>query len=575
MPTIKVSWKDLSNLILKDFSEEQISKLKCDVDVDLIYKEDLENLIFLNKGEVELWEEDDIEIEVTSDRIDLLSAEGFARAIRGFLGIEVGLPIYDVKKSDYNLNVDPSVNKVRPFIVSGIVEGVEFSDAQVAQIMQAQEKLHATHSRNRKQASIGLHDLDKVVPPITYCAKKPEDIHFIPLHETEEMNGYEILEKVPKGKDYAFIIEDAPVYPILHDSKGTILSMPPIINSIDTAVTPDTRNLFFDITCLNKKIANYALNVLVCNIAERGGQIKTVNIKYSDHTEILPNLNPNKRDLHLDYVNKILGLNLTLDELKKLVLKARMGYEEKDNNTLLISIPAYRSDDHHEIDMVENISIAYGYDVFEPEIPKIVTVGSEDPFEIFARKLSYYLIGLGHQEVNNFVMTSKKILFEKMNLNPLESSFIEITNPVSTSFEVLRNDLLPLNIDFLSKNSHAALPIDIFEIGEIIRINETNETKTEQMKQLVALKTDYSISFEDIQSILFSLLKYIDLKPRLVELELPIFIKGRSAKIMVNDRIVGDIGEISLEIIDNFELLNPIAAIRLNLTEIYNIIKSK
>jgi phenylalanyl-tRNA synthetase beta chain len=317
------------------------------------------------------------------------------------------------------------------------------------------------------------------------------------------------------------------------------------------------------------------LNVLVCNIAERGGQIKTVNVKYSDHTEILPDLNPNKRDLHLDYVNKILGLNLTLDELKKLVLKARMGYEEKDNNTLLVSIPAYRSDDHHEIDMVENISIAYGYDIFEPEIPKIVTVGSEDPFEIFARKLSYYLIGLNHQEVNNFVMTSKEILFEKMNLNPSESSFIEITNPVSSSFEVLRNDLLPLNIDFLSKNSHAALPIDIFEIGEITRINDSNETKTEQIRQLVTLKTDYSISFEDIQSILFSILQYIGLKPELEKLESPIFIKGRSAKIKVNDRIVGDIGEISLKIIDNFELLNPIAAMRLNLTEIYNISKSQ
>ena len=88
---------------------------------------------------------DNIEIEVTSDRIDLLSAEGFARAIRGFLGIEVGLPVYDIGKSDVELIVDPSVNQVRPYIVSGIVKNVEFNDAQVAQIMQAQEKLHGNN----------------------------------------------------------------------------------------------------------------------------------------------------------------------------------------------------------------------------------------------------------------------------------------------------------------------------------------------------------------------------------------------------------------------------------------------
>ncbi|MHA1752531.1 MAG: phenylalanine--tRNA ligase beta subunit-related protein, partial [Candidatus Helarchaeota archaeon] len=259
MPTINVSWEDLSKLILKGLNKNEISKLAFEVDEDIFYKDDLEELIFLNKGEVESWKDDQIEIEVTSDRIDLLSTEGFSRAIRGFLGIEKGLPTYKVENSGIDLIVDPSVNQVRPFIVSGIVEGVEFSDTQVAQIMQAQEKLHATHSRNRKQASIGLHDLDKIVPPITYCAKKPEEIKFIPLHETKEMNGKEILEKIPKGREYKYIIENAPVYPILHDSKGTILSLPPIINSVDTAVTPDTRNLFFDITCLNKEIAKYAL----------------------------------------------------------------------------------------------------------------------------------------------------------------------------------------------------------------------------------------------------------------------------------------------------------------------------
>ncbi|MHA1230265.1 MAG: phenylalanine--tRNA ligase subunit beta [Candidatus Helarchaeota archaeon] len=572
MPTVNVSWEDLSKLILKGLSEEEISKLPCEVDEDIIYKEDLEELLFLNKAEVESWKGDMIEIEVTSDRIDLLSVEGFARAIRGFLGIEVGLPHYSIEKSNFELIVDPSVNQVRPYIVSGIIENVEFSDIQVAQIMQAQEKLHATHSRNRKQASIGLHDLDKITPPVTYCAKKPEDICFIPLHETEKMNGYEILEKVPKGREYAYIIKDAPVYPILHDAKGTILSLPPIINSVDTAVTPDTRNLFFDITCLNKKIANYALNALICNIAERGGQIKTVKVVYPDHVEELPDLTPNKRILHLDYVNHVLGLNLSLDELKQLILKARMGYEDRDSSSVTVLIPAYRADDHHEIDLVENVSIAYGYNKFVPEIPKILTVGQEDPFEIFSRKVAYFLIGLGYQEVNNYIMTSKEVLFEKMNIDESKANFVEISNPVSSSFSILRNDLLPLNIDFIAKNTHVTLPVKIFEIGDVVEIDESYETKTKQIRQLTALITDYSVSFENIQEVLFALFNYLNLEIELKKTVNNVYIKGRSANIFVNDKLVGDIGEISLEILENFGLINPIAALRLDLNLIYDML---
>ena len=575
MPTINVSWEDLSKLTLKGLTVKQISELPCEVDDNLIYKDELEDLIFLNKGEVEKWDGDNIEIEITSDRIDLLSTEGFARAIRGYLGIEVGFPFYSIEKSNVDLVVDPSVNQVRPYIVSGIIENIEFSDAHVAQIMQAQEKLHATHSRNRKQASIGLHDLNKIVPPITYCAKKPEDIKFIPLHETEEMNGREILEKIQKGREYKYIIDKSPVYPILHDSKGTILSLPPIINSVDTAVTPETRNLFFDITCLNKKIANYALNVLVCNIAERNGQIKSVNIKYPDHTEILPDLTPQKRDLHLNYVNKILGLNLTIDELKNLILKARMNFEEINKNKLLVQIPAYRSDNHHEIDLIESIAIAYGFDNYIPEIPKILTVGSEDAFESFVRKIKYFLIGLGYQELHNYIMTNKKTLFEKMNRNENDFPFIEIANPISSSFAILRNDLIPLGLDFLSKNTHATLPIKVFETGDVLKHNEELETKVEQIRQLVIILTDFSVSFENIQEILFSLMNYMNLQCILTKKDELLLIKGRGANININKEPVGEIGEISLDILENFNLINPVCIMKLNLNNIYNLLKEE
>jgi len=49
------------------------------------------------------------------NRPDLLSIEGVARAFRGFLGIEVGLPKYEVRPSDVVFEIDPSVASVRPW----------------------------------------------------------------------------------------------------------------------------------------------------------------------------------------------------------------------------------------------------------------------------------------------------------------------------------------------------------------------------------------------------------------------------------------------------------------------------
>ena len=550
MPTIKVLYTDLCNLIGKK-----------------IPKEELEELILLNKCEVEGWDEDEMEIEVTSDRIDLLATEGLARTLKGFLEIEMGPPKYKVEKSGIQLKVDPIVEKVRPFVVGGIIEDVELSDAGVAQIMQCQEKLHMTHSRNRKKASIGLHDLDKIKPPITYTARRPDDIYFMPLHEIKAMDGNEIMRKVEKGVEYKSIIEHSDVYPLIVDSQDTVLSLPPIINSIDTAVEADTKNLFFEITCLDEKIANYALNVLITNIAERKGIIKTIDIIYPDgRTETLPDLTPETHVLHLDYVNQVLGLGLTMKELEKLILKLRMSSKKLNDNELEVYTPSYRADFLHEIDILEDISVAYGYDKIKPELPVVKTIGKESLIEKYARKVRNLMAGFGFQEVNNYILTSKEILIKQMHKVDVE--LVELANPMTSTYAVLRNELLPGMLNFLSANNHAAFPQKCFEIGDVTVINKKAETKTNNVKHLCAVISGYSVSFEQIQSILYSLLNNLGLDHDLTDSSLEYYIPGRRASILVDKISIGTIGEINFPILESFQLENPVIAFELNISHI-------
>ncbi|MHA1299114.1 MAG: phenylalanine--tRNA ligase subunit beta [Candidatus Helarchaeota archaeon] len=551
MPTLNFSYNDLCRLIGKTFDKKQI-----------------EELILLNKGEVEDWKGDEMTVEVTSDRVDLLSVEGIARALKGFLEIELGIPKYSIDKSNVKLRVDEAVNLVRPYVVSGIIEDVELTDTSVAQLMQMQEKLHATHSRNRRKASIGVHDLDKIKPPILYTAKRPEDIYFVPLQETKAMDGIEILRKVKKGVQYADLIRDSPVYPVIIDSEDTVLSLPPIINSVDTAVEEDTKNLFFEITCTDEQVAKIALNVLVCNICERKGTIRTVDIEYENGRSLtLPDLTPQKNVLHLDYTNQILGLNLKMDELIKLISKMRMESKQKDKNTLEVLVPPFRSNILHEIDLVEDVSIAFGYNKYIPELPRVITIGKEAQKAVFTRKIRELMVGFGFQEISNYIMTSKEKLFDLMNLK--ETEIVEIANPVSKTFSVLRNNLIPSVLSFLQNNLHAIYPQKVFEAGDIVVVDKKAQTKSKTLRNLCAAISAYSISFENIQAILFSLLKNIDIKKiELKPLEHKSFIKGRTAEIYAKNQKIGIIGEIAIPILKNFALENPVALFEINLDKL-------
>ena len=83
---------------------------------------------------------------------------------------------------------------VRPYAAAAILRGVKFTERRYQSFIALQDKLHANLARNRTLVAIGTHDMSKVKGPFTYEAPKPEDIKFIPLNQTKEMNGRELME---------------------------------------------------------------------------------------------------------------------------------------------------------------------------------------------------------------------------------------------------------------------------------------------------------------------------------------------------------------------------------------------
>ncbi len=64
------------------------------------------------------------------------------------------------------------------------------------------------------------------------------------------------------------IIRDSPVYPVIFDSNRTVCSLPPIINGDHSKIRTTTKNVFIEITALDKTKVEIVINILVAMFSQ-------------------------------------------------------------------------------------------------------------------------------------------------------------------------------------------------------------------------------------------------------------------------------------------------------------------
>lgn len=541
MATIEVNKKDLEKLVGKKLDEKK-----------------LENELFDLKLELDKKENDTLYIELEYDRADMLTASGIARQMKGYYNIETGLREYEFENANTTVKIDKEMKKYRAYAQYFIAIDYPMNKNTIKQLIQVQEKLHVIYAKNRTLASIGIYDLDKTSKQFIYKPVKPEEIKFIPLEKTREMNGKEILEKHEKGINYKHLLEHLDKYPLLTDSENKVLSMPPIINSENTKVDEKTTNLFIDVTGINEKVVNEITILLATSFAERGAKIKKVKIKYGEKEKYTPELSYNEMNLKPDEVRRTLGLNLENNEIIRLLKKQRFNARQEEG-FIKTTIPPYRFDILHPIDLIEEISCAYGLNNMKTTIPNITTIGGISKIEKKSIEARELMIGLGFQEIATFITSNKEKMLEKP---------IELINPVSEEHNCLRNSLIPKLLEFLQANKHYELPQKVFETGEVIQLTNKGETKTKTIRYLASAITSLNTGYTEIKSNCEALLKNLGIKAEYKEIQKNYLIKGRAAEIIYKDKKIGLIGEIHPIILEKFNLENPVSIFEINLEKI-------
>ncbi len=539
MPTVNTTYEEISRLLKKEIPKPEL----------------VERLALLGIESEE--SEEGLKLEVPHNRPDLLSVEGIVRALKGVLGIKTGLPQYPLRKPKIEVVVDPSTSTVRPHIACGVIRDVKLDEETVASLMQVQEKLHATYCRKRKKASIGVYDLDTLQPPITYTTVDPEGIKFVPLEYTQALTPAEILRQHPKGVEYAHLLEGLSRYPVLIDSKGTVLSLPPIVNSEDTKVSANTKALFIDVTGLDRRVVESALKVLMTSLAERGFVLEGVRIKQRKKTRVTPQLKPVRKALAVKNTNQMLGLTLNARQIAQLAKKMRYGIARVTDTHVDLLVPPYRVDILHEVDLIEDIAIAYGYDKLEPTIPPVCTIGSAAEIEKVSTKIRLTMIGLGFTELMTYslISTKKAQLFNK--------EVVEIANPVSEEYSAVRNSLIPSLLDAVFKNQQYPTPQKLFEIGDIVVFDEADETKTRTVRCVAGAIVGKSATFTNVRSVAEAVLRELGIPFQTVAANPEGFIEGRCVSFIHEQEVVGKAGEIHPEMLELYRIENPVAVFEL------------
>ncbi|MBS3137095.1 phenylalanine--tRNA ligase subunit beta [Candidatus Woesearchaeota archaeon] len=509
-------------------------------------------------------ESDEIHVEIFPNRPDLLSEQGFARAFSSFIGIKTGLREYKIKSSNCKVIVDKSV-AMRPYTACAIVKNLKFNDERIREIIQMQEKLATTHGRKRKKSCYGIYPLQKINFPITYIAKDPKTIKFKPLGFKEDIPADKIEELHPTGKEYKQITESWTKYPFYIDCKGKVLSMLPYTNSDDLGkIDETTKDVFIECTGTDYQNVEIALNMFVTTLADMGGEIYSIEMIYPNKTSTTPNLNPSEMKIDINYVNKRLGLNLNEKEMIKYL--ASMGFGYKNGKAL---IPSYRADILHQVDLIEDIAIAYGYENLEEIIPKVATIAQEDEFEKFKKKIIYLLIGLNFLETNSYHLIPKTLQLNNMNI---QSEVIPLVDPISIEYNTLRSWLLPSLLQILKENKHNEYPQNIFEIATVFLPDKQKATLVDEKQHLSIVLCNPEIDYTKIKQVIDYLLRMFSIEYTIKETAHPSFIPGRVAEVIVNKISLGFLGELHPTVLTNFTIDTPIAVCELDCNMLFELV---
>jgi len=508
--------------------------------------------------DIEGTDAESVRIEYNPNRPDFSTDYGVARALRGLVGKEIGIKAYRAAPGREVVFADKGLPKARPFIACAVARNIKLDEETIRQLISMQEDLHNGLGRKRRKVAIGLHDLAAISFPVYYSGKDSR-FAFTPLGASEEMTVEEILQATETGQAYGHILAGAPAYPMLYDSKGQVLSFPPIINGQKTKVETTASSLFVDVTSTDARLGRETLAIICCALADAGASIETVTVKYAKAKSVTPDLAPTKMKFDPKLAQAITGLSLSKKEMKDSLRRSRLDLDGKG----FAIIPSYRVDILHQVDLAEEVVIGYGLDRITPQYPPSSDAGQFDPRITRVEDMCLTMAEAGFDETMNFDLMDEPTLYGKFGRS--SEGKLEVENPRSAEHYLLRDSLLPSLMGVLGRNTKNEYPQRVFEAGKVFLRGGSG---LREATSFAALSAHSSSSFTEAKMHMEALVKRhygeeADTRPA----SHWAFADGRCAEALVRGIPLGYLGEVKPSALAAFGLDVPVCGFELDLSK--------
>lgn len=541
MPVVSVSTRLLSSYLNEEVTNEWLDELCFNYGLEL-------DCIEFDEEQ----QENVAKIEIPANRPDILCLEGLVIALGCFRGSS-GIPFFTLKHAENNqkMIVRRNVATLRPYVLCAVLRNLSFNKDIYKSFIDYQEKLHSNICRKRSLVSIGTHDLDKIQGPFFYDAKPHNEVKFIPLIGTTEVDGNQLLDLLNKHqqlKKYVPLVENETLLPVITDKNGVVLSVPPLINGSQSKITLDTKNVFIEVTATDYNRAHIVLNQIIsafsfyCN---NKFEVEPVTIEYEHCTypplphkyQILSSGNyhvttPNVERLefviktheasNLLGISPILNPSQTQDLLRKMMIDSEIIKE--DEGALKCFVPINRSDILHPVDIVEDIGISYGFNNIELKRQNFCDL---EKLNLITEQVKRELSLLGISEALNWALCKHSDCFESLcrtentELNDLKEDEVQydlscpavvVKDAKTSEFEIVRTTLIPSLLKTIASNKSLPLPQKVFEVGDVVVLDNNTPSGSRNDKRVaIAYCNSSGSGLEEIHGFLDQLLSRLGL----------------------------------------------------------------
>lgn len=282
-------------------------------------------------------------------------------------------------------------------------------------------------------------------------------------------------------------------------------------------------------------------------------------------------------------INEILGTAVEQRDIVGALRSVDLHVVKEEESGFLVSVPAFRHDINEYIDIIEEIARIYGYEHIPATTPvTAIKPLKRDNSENYIGIAKDYFISAGFNESINFAFFSLKDVDNFFIKHPDDrASCIEIMNPISKEYEVMRTFIAPGLLKNIAYNlNRGSKNLRFFETGKVFYLNADVHpveypavcfVMSGREREYFWRESYPEYDFFDIKGILEGFAKCFGLNISLRKSVEPFIKPNKSGDVFVNDLKIGWIGEIRDEVLELYEIEQNVYCAELRLDVIRKI----